>query len=136
MQWHRICITIPKGNKGGIDRNEKWAKGRQEPRMATLNPVTLTFHVKGLRWPCAFSFSASNIHLLLRLVLLHARSSPGQISHSSDTTNILGIGFILATSCNGLSGPAGTPLTHTAWALWKHKKEESTTPSLLHLSCP
>lgn len=123
MQWHRICITILKGRRGGRGR-KNGPKEDRNPEWQTLNPVTLMFYIKGLRWLCAFSFGVSNIHLLLRLVLLHARSSPEQISHSSDTTNTLGIGFILATSCNGLSGPScrDSPNTHCLGSLETQKR--------------
>lgn len=76
MQWHRICITILKGRRGGRGR-KNGPKEARNPEWQTLNPVTLMFYVKGLGWLCAFSFWCLQHTSPLRLVSLHARSSPG-----------------------------------------------------------
>lgn len=60
IDWHRICITIPKGKNGDIVR-KYWIKARTnwtETQQSKLKPCNFVFDVKGPACLCPSFFAA------------------------------------------------------------------------------
>lgn len=138
IQWHRSCITIPKGRRRS--RGRKY--GPREDRSLsgqTPNPVTLCLISKGLDGSALPALPAATHCSLWGCSTLCIQLSLADI-HDSGTTNLLGLrhspGFIFTASWGGISGlPCrNSPAIYPASVLFPRGgfHNSCTYPCILH----
>lgn len=107
MQWHRICMIIPKERTGSRMRKH-WPKTRSTFSKANYKFRITMCNVKTFfRSPNSFNFVSCNTLPFLGLVPHPVYSFPWQVSHDSEIFNILrNRGFTFTALYNGPSGPS------------------------------